>query len=91
MGVEYIKEQKVREKSEEERNLELFISVIKTKQELNLAHQNFEYAEDGLIDYYSYQIKANRSKLDYLIQKAKKKGIALDMLNERYIKNNKAK
>jgi len=90
MSEEYIKEQKVTDKTEDEKDLELIISVLKTKQELNTAHRNFEYAEEGLIDYYSYQIKANQTKLDYLMKKARKKGIALDMINEMYIKNNKA-
>ena len=90
MSDEYIKEQKVMDKTEDEKDLELIISVLKTKQDLNLAHKNFEYAEEGLIDYYSYQIKANQTKLDYLMKKARKKGIALDMINEMYIKNNKA-
>lgn len=90
MSEEYIKEQKVIDKTEDEKDLELIISVLKTKQDLNLAHKNFEYAEEGLIDYYSYQIKANQTKLDYLMRKARKKGIALDMINEMYIKNNKA-
>ena len=30
-----------------------------------------------MIDYYIYQIKANQSKLDYLIKLAKKKGVIL--------------
>lgn len=90
MSEEYIRENKVVDKTDEEKDLELIISVIKTKQELNLAHKNFEYAEEDLIDYYSYQIKANQTKLDYLMKKARKKGIALDMVNEIYIKNNKA-
>lgn len=90
MSEEYIKETKVKDKTDEEKDLELIISVIKTKQELNLAHRNFEYAEEDLIDYYSYQIKANQTKLDYLMKKARKKGIALDMVNAIYIKNNKA-
>ena len=54
MSEEYIKEQKVIDKTEDEKDLELIISVLKTKQDLNLAHKNFEYAEEGLIDYYSY-------------------------------------
>lgn len=90
MSDEYIKEQTVVDKSEEEKDLELIISVLKTKQDLNIAHKNFEYAEEGLIDYYSYQIKANQTKLDYLMRKARKKGIALDMIDEIYIKKNKA-
>lgn len=90
MDNEYIRETKIIDKTDEEKDLELIISIIKTKRELNLAHKNFEYAQDDLIDYYSYQIKANQTKLDYLMKKARKKGIALDMINELYIKNNKA-
>ena len=90
MEGQYIREEKVIDKTEDEKDLELIISVVKTKQDLNLAHKNFEYAEEGLIDYYAYQIKANQTKLDYLMKKARKKGIALDMINEMYIKRNKA-
>ena len=55
---------------------------MKTKRELNVARQNFEYAQGDLIDYYSYQIKANQSKLDYLIKLAKKKGIIVDIISD---------
>ncbi len=90
MSEEYIRDERIRDKSDDEKNLELIINVIKTKKELNEAHKNFEYAEEGLIDYYAYQIKANQIKLDYLMKKARKKGIALDMINEIYIRNYKA-
>ena len=90
MSEKYIKERRVVDYTEDEKDLELIVSVLKAKQDLNLAHKNFEYAEEGLIDYYSYQIKANKTKLDYLMKKARKKGIALDMITEMYIKNNKA-
>lgn len=90
MSEEYVREEKVVDKSDDEKDLELIVSVLKTKQELDLAHKNFEFAEDGLIDYFSYQIKANQTKLDYLMKKARKKGIALDMINEMYLRNNKA-
>ena len=46
-----------------------------------IANKNFEVAEDDLIDYYSYQIKANKAKLDYLIKEVKTKGLAVDMIN----------
>lgn len=87
---EYVRETKIEDKSEEEKNLELIVSIIKTKNDLNSAHKNFEFAEEGLIDYYAYQIKANQTKLDYLMKKAQKKGIALDMINEIYLRKNKA-
>ena len=63
-------------------DLEFMKSVIKTKRELELACVNFNVAEDELIDYYSYQIKANKAKLSYLIKEAKQKGYELDMVNE---------
>ena len=58
-----------------------------------IAKSNFEYAEDDLIDYYTYQIKAHQSKLDYLIKIAKRKGIVLSRINElktRVYRNNMA-
>ena len=87
---DYVRENKIEDKSEDEKNLELIVSIIKTKNELDVATKNFEYAEERLIDYYSYQIKANKTKLDYLMKKEQKKGIVLDMINEIYIRKNKA-
>ena len=70
----------------EKLDLELIKSVIKTKQDLENASNNFNIAEAELIDYYAYQIKANKAKLSYLIKQAKEKGYELDMLNELKIK-----
>ncbi len=67
-------------------DFELIKSVIKTKRDLENANKNFEMAEEELIDYYSYQIKANKAKLSYLIKEAKNKGFELDMINELKIK-----
>lgn len=78
----YKKEKKIREKSEEETQLELIKSIIDAKRQLNLANKNFEYADGELIDYYAYQIKATRSKLDYLVKKAKSKKMEIDMISE---------
>ena len=58
------------------------MNIIKTKKDLDDSNNNFEYAENELIDYYTYQIKANKTKLDYLIKKAQSKGIILDCINE---------
>lgn len=78
----FLQEEKIIEISEEEKDLELIRSVIKSKLDLEVARKNFEYAEGELIDYYSYQIKAEQSKLDYLLKKVKNKALALDMINE---------
>lgn len=61
--------------------IELLKSILATKRELLVANKNFESAEAELIDYYSYQIKASKAKLDYLIKQVKQKGIVLDMIN----------
>ena len=69
----YIREQKIVEKTEIEKELELLKMIVKTREELKIANINFEYAKDDLVDYYVYQIKANQAKLDYLIKLAKTK------------------
>lgn len=79
---EYIKEGKIIEKTEIEKEVELIRSIIKTKEELKVASRNFEYAHDDLVDYYIYQIKANQAKLNYLIKLAKTKGLEVDMIND---------
>ena len=63
-------------------DLDFIKSIIKTKRELEIANMNFDIAEAELIDYYSYQIKANKAKLSYLIKEAKKNGYTVDMINE---------
>lgn len=78
----YLKEENIVEKTEIEKEQDLIRMIIKTREELKIANRNFEYAQDDLIDYYTYQIKANQSKLDYLIKLAKTKGIEVDMINQ---------
>ena len=78
MEFDYIKEEKIKELSDEERNMELLINIVETRENLKKAHKNFEFAESDLIDYYSYDIKANQANLDYLIKKAKERGLVVD-------------
>lgn len=70
-----IKEEKLKNE------IELLKSILDTKRELVIADRNFECAEEELVDYYSYQIKASKAKLDYLIKQVKSKGIEVDMIN----------
>lgn len=91
MEEEYKKEKKIIEKTEDELQTELIKSIIDAKKQLNLAIKNFEYADGELIDYYIYQIKATRSKLDYLVKKAKSKSIEIDMISELKIRLGKNK
>lgn len=67
-------------------NLDLIYSIFKTQNELLSAMNNYDYAEDELIDYYSYHIKATKSKLDFLLKKAKNRGIILDRIKQLELK-----
>lgn len=82
MQNEYIKEEQIREKTEREKEIELIKSIIQAREDLKIANKNFEYAGGDLIDYYTYQIKANQAKLDYLIKIAKSRGLTVDMIND---------
>ena len=93
MQEEYMLEKMLKGKTDKQKEFELMQTIIETKELLKVARSNFEYAEDDLIDYYTYQIKANQSKLDYLIKIAKRKGIVLSRINElktRLYRNNMA-
>ena len=85
---EYQKELNIKDKTEEDKKVELIMSLLKAKRELNVANKNFETAEDGLVDYYTYQIKASKSKVDFLMEKARSKGLSLNMIEEIYFKKN---
>lgn len=61
---------------------ELVQCILKTKIDLAVANKNFEMAEGELIDYYLYQIKAHKAKLDYLIKEVKQNGFTVDNLEE---------
>ncbi len=82
MGEQYIKEIKIEEKNELEKEIDLIKNIIKTREELKQDNKNYEYAEMELIDYYIYQIKANQAKLDYLLKMAKAKGISIDNISQ---------
>lgn len=85
---EYQKELNIKDKTEEDKKIELIMSLLKAKRELNVANKNFETAEEGLVDYYTYQIKASKSKVDFLMEKARSKGLSLNMIEEIYFKKN---
>ena len=58
----------------------LIRSILIARKELYELNENFKYADIDMIDYYTYQLKANQSKIDYLTKFAKNKGISLDMI-----------
>ena len=87
MQEEYVKEYNIKDKSKEELNTILVKNILKTNNDLQNARNNYEYAEGELIDYYLYQMKANQSKLNYLIKESKANGITIDRINQIRIKN----
>ena len=81
MEFDYIKEEKIKELSDEERNMELLINIVETRENLKKAHKNFEFADtNDLIDYYIYRIKSIQAQLDSLIKLAKVRGIEMEKL-----------
>ncbi|MBR0428016.1 MAG: DUF2508 family protein [Clostridia bacterium] len=76
--MEYVKENPIIDKNDSEKNHQLIESILITREDLNKAHNNFEYAEGDLVDFYIYQIMALQSKLDYLTKLAKLKNIDFD-------------
>ena len=87
MQEEFVKEYNIKDKSQEEQNKILVQNIIKTKNELKNARNNYQYAEGELIDYYLYQIKANQSKLNYLIKEAKDRKILIDRATQISLRN----
>lgn len=82
----YIKETKIVDYTDKEKDLDLIKCLIRTKGELDLANKNFEFAEGELVDYYAYQIKANQAKINYLLKKIKRRGLIIDNIEEKNIK-----
>lgn len=82
----YIKEDNFFVKKDKDVNNDLVRSIIRTREDLDNANRNFEFAEGELIDYYLYQIKATQSKYNYLLKKAKKDGLFVSMLDELELK-----
>lgn len=90
MSNEYVKETKaLKDKTDNETKLELIISIVKTRNDLQIAHNNYEYAEGNLIDYFLYEIKANQSKLDHLLKKAKELNMEMELVDVLALKGKK--
>ena len=70
---EFVKEAQINEKTDLEKNNELLLNIIFVKNSLANMYNNLQFADSDLIDYYTYQIKAEEAKYNYLIKQAKKK------------------
>ena len=82
MTEEYRKEQKIVERNEFQKEKDLIKIIIKTKEEIQNANKNFEFADSDLVDYYIYEIKAHQAKLNYLIKVDKTKGININFIKD---------
>lgn len=59
-------------------NEDLIESINDAKKEWLSARNNFEQAvESDIVDYYVYKIKAYQIRYEYLLKKAKEKGISI--------------
>lgn len=74
---EYVKEVRINEQNDNEKNMELLRNIEIVKESLITMYNNLQFADGDLIDYYSYQIKAEEAKYGYLIKQAKKKNIKI--------------
>jgi hypothetical protein len=77
MGREYVREYKILDKTEFEKDKELVQAIKDVKITLSNMHNNLQYVSSDLIDYYTYQIKAEEAKFDYLIKQAKKRKLEI--------------
>ncbi len=71
MREEFIKEEKILNKSEEDAKLELLNGLNSVKNSLKSSYNNMKYAEGDLVDYYIYKIKAEEAQYAYLLKKIK--------------------
>ena len=78
---EFVKEAQINEKTDLEKNNELLQNIIFVKNSLANMYNNLQFADSDLIDYYTYQIKAEEAKYNYLIKQAKKK--KLNVVNQK--------
>ena len=85
MHEEFVKEFKIPELSEEDYDKEIIKGIRESKEALLNAHRNFDFAEGELIDYYTYKIKSEQAKIDYLLKKAKNKKLVLTSTDVRTI------
>ena len=77
MYSEFVKEVQISELDDSQKNRDLLKNIKIVKETLNNMYNNLQYADEDLIDYFTYQIKAEESKYDYLIKQAKEKKIKI--------------
>jgi len=67
--------------SYDDESKELLADIKKAREDWLNAYENFEYGESSeIVDYYTYTIKAYQVKYEYLLKKAKEKGLRVEPL-----------
>lgn len=79
MREEFIKEEKIFEKTDDERRQELLNSIKTVKNNLMSSYNNMKYAEGELIDYYVYKIKSEEAQYAYLLKKVKEESVEKEL------------
>ena len=70
---DFIKEMKVIDRTKVNSYEELMNNIDKVKKNLESDYNNLQFIEDeNLVDYYTYRIKSEEAKYDYLLREAKK-------------------
>ena len=70
---DFIKEVKVMDRGKVDTYQELMANIEKVKKTLERDYNNMQFVEDrDLVDYYTYKIKSEEAKYDFLIKEAKK-------------------
>ena len=72
---DFIRETIITDLNDNQKKNQLIQNILKTQKELNYALANFELADEKLVDFYTYEIKAIQSKLDYLTKIAKEQNL----------------
>ena len=78
MSESYIKEVPIMDMNNQETEAELINSILDSQKRLELAHNNYEYARDDLVDYYAFQIKSEQAKMNFLLKQAKERKIEIE-------------
>lgn len=71
MREEFVKETKIIDRSEAEHNQDVLKELEASKKRLMSFHENINFVDGNLIDYYTYQIKAEEAKYGYLLNRVK--------------------
>ncbi len=78
-----IVKEKAKPEYESDEDRELIENIKKAKADWINANQNFEYVgEQGMVDYYTYNIKACQVRYEYYLKLAKQKGLSIDCIDE---------